>query len=244
MGLFSKDIKNLEDLYKHGLQDIYYAENQIVKSLPDMIENATDAELKRGLREHLRETEGQVKRLEQVFALHGERPSGTKCPAIDGIIKEGGDLMGEVEDNAVLNVGIIAAAQAVEHYEITRYGALIAWAKELGHGQDATILARNLSEEKAADKKLTALADKRVNPKSERRAGKSSRAGASHSRRARRSRAAPQRAAASPRRRRSRRADPPERDAPSRDQSAAGQARPVALNRVQGDGVHARPKGR
>ena len=78
---------------EHGLQDIYYAENQIVKSLPDMIENASDAELKRGLREHLRETEGQVKRLEQVFALHGQRPSGTKCPAIDGIIKEGGDLM-------------------------------------------------------------------------------------------------------------------------------------------------------
>ena len=83
--------------------------------------------------------------------------------------------MGEVEDKAVLNVGIIAAAQAVEHYEITRYGALIAWAKELGHGEDATILARNLSEEKAADKKLTAMADKRVNPGSERRAGRSSR---------------------------------------------------------------------
>ena len=106
MGLFSKDIKNLEDLYQHGLKDIYYAENQIVKSLPDMIENATNAELKRGLQHHLRETKEQVKRLEQVFALHGEQPSGTKCPAIDGIIKEGGDLMGEVEDKAVLNVGI------------------------------------------------------------------------------------------------------------------------------------------
>ena len=113
MGLFSKDIKNLEDLYQHGLKDIYYAENQIVKSLPDMIENATNAELKRGLQHHLGETKEQVKRLEQVFALHGEQPSGTKCPAIDGIIKEGGDLMGEVEDKAVLNVGIIAAAQAV-----------------------------------------------------------------------------------------------------------------------------------
>src|SRR6476619_3715017 len=164
MGLFSKDIKNLQDLYQHGLKDIYYAENQIVKSLPDMIENATNAELKRGLQQHLGETKEQVKRLEQVFALHGEQPSGTKCPAIDGIIKEGGDLM--VEDEAVLNVGIIAAAQAVEHYEITRYAALIAWAKELGHGEDATILARTLSEEKAADKQLTALADRRVNPKS------------------------------------------------------------------------------
>jgi ferritin-like metal-binding protein YciE len=194
MGLFSKDIKNLEDLYQHGLKDIYYAENQIVKSLPEMIENATDAQLKRGLQQHLRETKEQVKRLEQVFALHGEQPSSTKCPAIDGIITEGGDLMGEVEDKAVLNVGIIAAAQAVEHYEITRYGALIAWAKELGHGEDATILTRNLSEEKAADKKLTALADRRVNPKSARRAGKSTSAGASHPRRAK---AKPRRAAAS-----------------------------------------------
>src|SRR6185312_9132239 len=187
MGLFSKDIKNLEDLYQHGLKDIYYAENQIVKSLPDMIENATNAELKRGLQHHLGETK------EQVFALHGEQPSGTKCPAIDGIIKEGGDLMGEVEDKAVLNVGIIAAAQAVEHYEITRYGALIAWARELGHGEDATILTRNLREEKAADKTLTAMAERRVNPGSARRAGKRAGAGASHPRRAS---AKPQRAAA------------------------------------------------
>ena len=193
MGLFSKDIKNLEDLYRHGLKDIYYAENQIVKSLPDMIENTTNAELKRGLQQHLRETKEQVKRLEQVFALHGEQPSGTKCPAIDGIIKEGGDLMGEVEDKAVLNVGIIAAAQAVEHYEITRYGALIAWARELGHGEDATILTRNLREEKAADKTLTAMAERRVNPGSARRPGRRAGAGAGHPRRAK---AKPQRAAA------------------------------------------------
>jgi len=184
MGLFSKDIKNLEDLYQHDLKDIYYAENQIVKSLPDMIENATNAELKRGLQHHLQETKEQVKRLEQVFALHGEQPSGTKCPAIDGIIKEGGDLMGEVEDKAVLNVGIIAAAQAVEHYEITRYGALIAWARDLGHREDAAILMRNLREEKAADKTLSAVAEQRLNPASARRAGRRAGAGASHPRRA------------------------------------------------------------
>ena len=184
MGLFSKDIKNLEDLYQHGLKDIYYAENQIVKSLPDMIENATNAELKRGLQHHLQETKEQVKRLEQVFALHGEQPSGTKCPAIDGIIKEGGDLMGEVEDKAVLNVGIIAAAQAVEHYEITRYGALIAWARDLGHREDAAILMRNLREEKAADKTLSAVAEQRLNPASARRAGRRAGAGATHPRRA------------------------------------------------------------
>jgi ferritin-like metal-binding protein YciE len=89
IGLFSKDIKNLADLYKHGLQDIYYAENKILKSLPSMIENATNAELKRGLQQHMHETEGQVRRLEEVFELHAEKPSGTKCPAIDGILKEG-----------------------------------------------------------------------------------------------------------------------------------------------------------
>jgi ferritin-like metal-binding protein YciE len=166
MGLFSKDISSLEDLYKHGLQDMYYAENQIVKSLPAMIDKATHAELKRGLQQHLRETEEQVHRLEQVFQLHGEEASGEKCPAMDGIIKEGEDLMGEVDDEDVLSAGIIAAAQAVEHYEITRYGALIAWAKELGRNRDAALLVRNLNEEKAADKKLTALAEQRVNPKS------------------------------------------------------------------------------
>jgi ferritin-like metal-binding protein YciE len=170
--MFSKDIKTLEDLYQHGLHDIYYAENQIVKALPAMIEKASDRELKRGLQQHLKETEEQVKRLEQVFNRHDEEPSGEKCPGIDGILEEGDDLMAEIEDPAVLSVGIIAAAQAVEHYEITRYGALIAWAKELGHGPDATILARNLKEEKAADKKLTALAERRVNPKSERRSGR------------------------------------------------------------------------
>ncbi len=172
MGLFSKDIKNMEDLYKHGLQDLYYAENQILKSLPAMIDKASNAELKRGLQQHLRETEEQVHRLEQVFELHDEAPKGEKCPAIDGIIKEGEDLMGEVEDKDVLSAGIIAAAQAVEHYEITRYGALIAWAKELGHNRDAAILVRTLNEEKATDKKLTALAEQRVNPKSAKTAPK------------------------------------------------------------------------
>jgi ferritin-like metal-binding protein YciE len=167
MGLFSKEIKTLEDLYMHGLQDIYYAENQIIKALPKMIDNAADARLKRGLDQHLSETENQVKRLEQVFKLHREEASGSKCPAIDGIIKEGDDLMGEVKGDDVMGVGIIAAAQAVEHYEITRYGALIAWAKELGHHQDAAILARNLEEEKAADRKLTAIAERRVNPQAE-----------------------------------------------------------------------------
>jgi len=166
MGLFSKDIRTLEDLFLHGLQDIYYAENRIVKSLPTMIENAHDAELKRGLQQHLRETENQVKRLEQVFRLNDQEPSGTKCPGIDGILSEGEELMSEMEDK-VMNVGIVAAAQAVEHYEMTRYGTLIAWAKELGRNASVPLLAKNLDEEKAADAKLSAIAERRVNPKSQ-----------------------------------------------------------------------------
>jgi ferritin-like metal-binding protein YciE len=164
MGLFSKDIKSLYDLFAHGLQDMYYAERQILKSLPTMIDKATDKHLKQGLEQHRKETEQQVERLEQVFALDNEQPSGTKCPAIDGILQEGSDLMGDVADEDVLNAGIVAAAQAVEHYEITRYGALIAWAKELGRERHATLLARNLNEEKAADRKLTWLAERRINP--------------------------------------------------------------------------------
>lgn len=157
MGLFSRDIK------LHTLRDIYYAENQIVKSLPDMIEKADDPQLKQGLQTHLRETENHVKRLDQVFRLHGVDAKGVDCPAIDGIIEEAEDVAGEVDDKAVLDAAIIAAAQAVEHYEITRYGSLIAWATQLGRNDCASLLQQNLDEEKAADKKLTVLAESKVN---------------------------------------------------------------------------------
>jgi ferritin-like metal-binding protein YciE len=167
MGLFSKDLKSLDDLFNHGLEDLYYAENQILKSLPKMIDNAHDAELKRGLQQHLTETEGQIKRLERVFALDDKPPRGVKCPGIDGILREGDELLGEMEGDEVMNVGIVAAAQAVEHYEITRYGTLIAWAKELGRKAAVPLLLANLKEEKAADEKLTRIAERRVNPKGE-----------------------------------------------------------------------------
>ena len=134
MGLFSKDIKTMDDLFLHTLQDIYYAENQIVKALPKMIDKATNRNLAAGLRNHLRETEGHVSRLEQVFAKLGQTPKGVDCPAIDGIIKEADEVAGEVDDKKVLDAAIIGSAQAVEHYEISRYGTLIAWAEELGHG--------------------------------------------------------------------------------------------------------------
>jgi ferritin-like metal-binding protein YciE len=115
MGLFSKDITTLNDLFVHQLQDIYYAEHQITKALPKMIEKATDPQLKAGFEQHLRETEGQIRRLEQVFEMHGETPKAVTCPAIDGIIKEANEVAGEVADKRVLDAALIAAAQAVEH---------------------------------------------------------------------------------------------------------------------------------
>lgn len=163
MGLFSKDIKSMEDLFIHTLQDVYYAEKQIVKSLPKMIDKATNRELSAGLRNHLKETEGQVKRLEQVFEKLGKDVKGVDCPAMDGLIKEADEVAGEVEDKKVLDAAILGSAQAVEHYEMSRYGTLIAWAKELGYDSVVPLLNANLKEEKAADKKLTTLAEGNVN---------------------------------------------------------------------------------
>ena len=163
MGLFSKDIATMDDLFVHTLQDIYYAENKIVKSLPDMIEKAQDPKLKQGLQSHLRETENHVKRLEQVFEMHGEEANAIDCPAIDGIIEEAEDVTGEVADASVIDAAIVAAAQTVEHYEITRYGSVIAWAKQMGRSDVARVLEQTLEEEKAADRKLTALAEASIN---------------------------------------------------------------------------------
>jgi ferritin-like metal-binding protein YciE len=158
MGLFTKDIKTMDDLFVHMLRDVYYAEKKITKSLPEMIEMATDPQLKRGLKDHLVETEKHVTRLEEAFRLIGSAPKAIDCPAIDGIIEEAEELTGEIAEKQVLDAAIIAAAQAVEHYEITRYGTLIAWAKQLGRSDVANTLQSTLAEEKAADEKLTAAA--------------------------------------------------------------------------------------
>ena len=155
----------MNDLFVHTLRDIYYAENQIVNSLPTMIEKASDASLKQAFQTHLRETKNHVKRLEQVFQLAGAAAKGVDCPAIDGIIEEAEDIIGDTEDRQVLNAALAAAAQAVEHYEMTRYGTLVAWAKHLGHKESAALLQQTLDEEKAADKKLTSLAESSVNRK-------------------------------------------------------------------------------
>jgi ferritin-like metal-binding protein YciE len=163
MGFFSKDIKKMDDLFVHTLRDIYYAENQILKALPEMIEKASDASLKQAFQLHLGETKNQVTRLEQVFKMHGVEAKGVDCPAIDGIIQEADEVAGEVEDKRVLNAALAAAAQAVEHYEIARYGTLIAWAKMLGRNDCASVLQKNLDEEKAADRKLSELAETKLN---------------------------------------------------------------------------------
>src|SRR5438309_5745012 len=163
MGLFSKDIQTMDDLFVHTLRDIYYAENQIVKALPEMIEKATDPQLKQGFQSHLAETKNHVKRVEEVFKMHGVEVSGVDCPAIDGIIEEAEEVAGEVEDKKVLDAALIAAAQAVEHYEIARYGTLIAWANQLARADAAKLLQQTLKEEEATDKKLTTLAENKVN---------------------------------------------------------------------------------
>jgi ferritin-like metal-binding protein YciE len=158
MGLFTKDIGTMNDLLVHGLKDIYYAENKILKSLPKLIEKATNRDLTKGLKDHLEETKKQVGRLDQVFQKLGQQPQGVKCPAIDGLIQEADEVAGDVSDKEVLDAAIIGAAQSVEHYEIARYGTLIAWAESLGHDDIIRLLNTNLNEEKAADKKLSTVA--------------------------------------------------------------------------------------
>jgi ferritin-like metal-binding protein YciE len=158
MGLFTKDIATMDDLLLHGLKDIYYAENQILKSLPELIEKATNRDLTKRLRDHLEETKNQVARLDQVFKKLGQEPQGVKCPAIGGLISEADEIGGEIADKEVLDAAIVGAAQSVEHYEITRYGTLIAWAESLGHDDIIRLLNTNLNEEKAADKKLSTVA--------------------------------------------------------------------------------------
>jgi ferritin-like metal-binding protein YciE len=158
MGLFSKDIQTMDDLLLHGLKDIYYAENQIVKALPKLIEKATNRDLTKGLQDHLAETKNQISRLDQVFQKLGQKPEGVKCPAIDGLIAEADEVAGEVADKGVLDAALVGSAQAVEHYEIARYGTLIAWAEAVGHDDIVRLLNTNLNEEKAADKKLSSVA--------------------------------------------------------------------------------------
>jgi ferritin-like metal-binding protein YciE len=165
MGIFSKEIQTFDDLFVHTLRDIYYAEKQLLKALPKMAEKATSPQLKQAFESHLTETKGHVSRVEQVFKMHGVEAKAVNCPAIDGIIEEANEIAGEVSDKEVLDAALIAAAQAAEHYEITRYGTLVAWAQQLGRNDCASVLEQNLAEEKSADQKLTSLAERGINRK-------------------------------------------------------------------------------
>lgn len=163
MSLFGASIDSLNDLFVHGLKTIYYAERQIAETLPKMIDLATAPDLKQGFEQHLRETENQRVRLEQVFRMHGVEADEITCPAIDGILKAANGTASDIKDPQVLDAALIHGAQMVEHYEIAQYGSLIAWARELGRDDCASVLDENLAEEKATDAKLTRLAEAQVN---------------------------------------------------------------------------------
>ena len=159
------DQKTLNDLFLDTLKDIYYAEKQILKALPKMAKAAQSSELKAGFEQHLEETEGQIERLEQVFEMLGKPARGKTCDAILGIIEEGKSIMDEFKGTDALDAGLVAAAQAVEHYEIARYGTLKTWAQQLGMADAAKLLDKTLSEEIATDRKLTGLAETSANRK-------------------------------------------------------------------------------
>ena len=157
--------KTLDDLFLDTLKDIYYAERKILKALPKMARGAQSEKLRAAFEKHKDETEGQVERLQQVFEILGKRAQGKTCPAIDGIIEEGEEIMEEFKDTPALDAGLVSAAQAVEHYEITRYGTLKRWAQMLGMDDAAKLLDQTLAEESKTDEDLTAFADSSANQK-------------------------------------------------------------------------------
>ena len=156
-------METFEELFEETLKDIYYAEKAILKALPRMAKKATSQDLAAAFTAHYEETEQQVVRLEEIFEGMGKKARGKKCPAIDGILEEGAEIMKEAKDDTVRDAGMLAAAQAVEHYEISRYGTLKAWAEKLGMTDAVELLNETLEEEKATDEKLTSLADSEIN---------------------------------------------------------------------------------
>jgi ferritin-like metal-binding protein YciE len=157
----------LSDLFHDTLKDIYFAENKILKTLPKMAKAAQSKELQKAFTKHLRETEGQVRRLNQVFKMIGKPPRGKTCAAINGITEEGAEIMKDFKRMPALDAGLLAAAQTVEHYEMSRYGTLRTWAEELGLPEAARLLQATLDEEKATDAALTQLAKSLVNIEAE-----------------------------------------------------------------------------
>jgi ferritin-like metal-binding protein YciE len=158
-------IKSMNDLFLHTLKDIYYAEKQIYKNLPKMAKSAESPDLKHAFEKHREETEQHVERLESIFDQCGVAARAIRCDAMDGILAEAKDVMAEIEDGQVHDAGMLAAAQTVEHYEIARYGTLIAWANQLGMREASKLLGETLEEEKKTDQLLTRLAESNINQK-------------------------------------------------------------------------------
>ena len=156
-------METLQDLFEDTLRDIYYAEKAILKALPKMAKKASSESLSAAFEEHREQTEGQIERLEKVFELIGKSARGKKCEAIEGLTKEADEIIKEAESDTVRDAGMLAAAQAVEHYEISRYGTLKAWAEKLGMDEAAGLLDETLQEEKETDEKLTELAESEIN---------------------------------------------------------------------------------
>jgi ferritin-like metal-binding protein YciE len=163
----AKEPKKLDALFHDTLKDIYFAEKKILSTLPKMAKAAQSEELKAAFEKHRCETEGQIERLEQVFAIIGEKPRGKTCAAIVGITDEGAEIMEEYKGSPALDAGLLAAAQAVEHYEISRYGTLRAWAEELGLNETVELLQETLREEEATDEALTKIAKSAINQRAE-----------------------------------------------------------------------------
>jgi ferritin-like metal-binding protein YciE len=162
-----KQPKTLDDLFHDTLKDIYFAEKKIVTTLPKMAKAAQHPQLKRAFEKHLKESEGHVKRLEQVFGIIGKKPQGKTCDAIVGITEEGAEIIKDYKGTPALDAGLIGAAQAVEHYEISRYGTLRTWAEELGFADAASLLQATLDEEKTTDQTLTKIAESAINQDAE-----------------------------------------------------------------------------
>jgi ferritin-like metal-binding protein YciE len=163
----AKEPKKLDDLFHDTLKDIYFAEKKILATLPKMAKAAQSEELKAAFEKHHTETEGQIERLEEVFAVIEKKPQGKTCAAIVGITEEGAEIMNEYKGSPALDAGLLAAAQAVEHYEISRYGTLIAWAEELGLEDAVSLLEETLEEEEATDEALTEIAKTAINQQAE-----------------------------------------------------------------------------
>ncbi len=156
-------VQTLQDLFIETLKDLYYVEKTLVKSLPNMARKASSPDLQAAIESHIAETEAQVGRIEQIFELLGERAAAKKCEALEGLLKEADEVTQQINDRQTLDAAIIASAQTVEHYEIARYGTLACWAAEIGQAEIAQLLEQTLDEERAADDKLSMLAENSVN---------------------------------------------------------------------------------